>query len=401
MIPPDRNLLLKRTEHNLNSKIKGMEAGNLISARPRIDALQGLRAIAFLCIFFFHCFLKDTDQFTYGGAFGTSVFFAISGFGLYYNHAAGEDNGAGTGVTFGAEKLSFSACLRFAWKRLGKLYLLYFAMLLVAVPQYVLQMRNAGFPVWQLPVDFILEALMLQAFVPLTLEIHPLVPSFWYMSALLVVYILFPWTKHRLEKLQKRGISGIAVTGCCVIILVLTGLGIQFFLPVHAEWLTYYFPLLRWIESIGGCGIAMWVLERRKGAALPAHLPHLAACALLAVMLMVHLLLLSGLLGGLMETLPNLATDLFNLEACMLIALLADGEWKRQYLTSVLGSKPLIFFGNLSGILYLLHGNVIRYTEMVLWHVIGEHVVYTMLKGVTALVITIAAAFAYKKIFHK
>ena len=105
-------------------------AGRPTSA-GKIQALQGLRTVAFFAIFLSH---SRIGQLGCLGAWGVSVFFVLSGFLMLYSYYPREETPA-----FG---------LRFAWRKIRTLYPLHLITMLFAAAYAVLTGISVKKPAW-------------------------------------------------------------------------------------------------------------------------------------------------------------------------------------------------------------------------------------------------------------
>ena len=386
-------------------------------------AIQGIRVIAFFMVFFYHCFFKKTNFFEYGGAIGVTIFFLLSGFCMTYNHYN--------------EKIEISPtnCFFYAFNKIKKLYLLYFIVLCAAVFPYILEIlhSDSANTIKTLIIDFIAEALLVQSFVPETLRIPPIVPSFWYMSALFFIYMLFPVIQMMLYKKNKKKLQANILFS--FIIMMLLGVGVAYANFDIGKWFTYYNPFYRIFEFFIGCNLGCLYHLKFLNQEMPGEISEKSAnkkilsvsdnksilaidknasdkkdgltikssallyticeIAIVLLMLITNIVVTNCNCEAFLKTMPNGISIIFGMEACIFIWIFAKEEGS---LSKVLTMPAVQYLALLSGILYLVHGTVLRYSEIVVWHTIGEEYVYTVVKAALGLMLTLILAIMWRRL---
>ena len=322
---------------------------NLDAPRPRLPALTSLRFFAALHVVFFHFLAFKIvssegwlGQISSIGYVGVSFFFVLSGFILVYTYA-GRDTPA-----------------RDFWRaRFARIYPAFAFSLLLTGPFFFFAtlMLNVPFFAWfstHLKVVVLLVPFLLQAWVPLAALAWNSVA--WSLSDEAFFYLLFPFLKKRFLKIGVPGLAGLALA-CWAVSLAMSWTYVlrnpDHLQAIDADvlnafWLNAvkFHPFARLPEFLLGmaCG-AMFVKFRRAARpggdeklALPLVLAGLAIAATVAhySARIPYTVLHTSLLA------PAFAAIIFG------FAL--QPRWGAP-----LNWKPLVFLGDASYSLYLLH----------------------------------------------
>ena len=185
-----------------------------------IATLQSLRFFFILLIFMSHFAYGGIPALDAGGDCGVAFFFVLSGFVTSFGYADRLRSGA---FSYG----------RFLKRRLSKLYPLHLLCLAVWLVM-------AGLPLG-LPV--LLNALLLQSWVPLADYYFSCNAVSWFLSDLLLCYLLFPWL---FRHLSRRWLVVVAVAYALLAI----------FLPEsQVNAVLYVNPLVRLVDFVWGMAL--------------------------------------------------------------------------------------------------------------------------------------------------
>ena len=318
----------------------------------RLDALTGLRCLAAINIVLFH--FSNPQWFGFlgpvvnAGYIALGLFFQLSGFVLAYNYSSAARAGS-------LDKVRF-------WKaRFTRLYPIYLLSLLMSwrmvIPEYGAHAQPVYWKYTALTgqhgmfwIGMVLTPLLLQGWFP-TLATFLNTPA-WAMPAEAFMYALFPWLA-RIKRPAKISSNLLLLAGIWAVGL-LPGLLYMVFQPdgiAHPD---------RW-----SYGYWLWVLKYTP-------LPHLASFvfgillagldALIPRASRLRLLLgLAGFAGVfvLLEMGPLVPYVLLHdallmpLFGCIVLGLAGE-----NLLARLLALRPLVFLGNASYCLYLLHFNL-------------------------------------------
>ena len=270
-----------------------------------IETLQSLRFIFMMMIFMSHFAYRDIRAFDAGGDCGVVFFFLLSGFVCSL--------GYGSKITSGAFRY-----VTFLWKRLKKLYPLHLFCLLF----YVLVSRA--------PLDgkVLLNALLLQSWVPDMDYYFACNSVSWFLSSLLFCYVMFPllyrWLSWQLT---------IVMAMACVAVYWLTPAD-----SINA--ILYVNPLVRLIDFYWGMLLCHYFLQRKD-----------ASCGRwLEIVLVIVLILFLAAYPFADEKLRNAPLYWF-----ALIPLIWVFAQQRGSVSCWLKTKPLLFLGSLTMPIFLTH----------------------------------------------
>lgn len=297
------------------------------TASPRhLDALTGIRGIAAWGVVFYHIrhSLADLVPAPIIAALGkgylaVDLFFILSGFVIWYNYAARIRNG-------GAAQARL-----FLWRRFARVWPLHAAVLCGFVALALLLAATgrstSGYPWTELPLHFAL--VQNWGFLPELAWNHPA----WSISTELAAYLLFPALVAAVhwERLPTWALLGLAA-GLAAALHSLFALSGESSLGARIE----QFGLWRCLAGFG-MGMVLSIVWQRWQA-----LSHLALPAALAG---AALLLLSWA-GRLPET-ATVPAAFF----CGLLALALG----RGPVARLLGSRPMVYLGEISYSTYLAH----------------------------------------------
>ena len=305
-----------------------------------LQALTALRFFAALMVVFHHMdFLTKSEAYGFGvwynrlfyeGAIGVTFFFVLSGFILSYSY----------GAKLTAESGDF---VDYLFGRIARIFPLHLLMLAVALP---LTMVSAIQDTAKLPSTLgvlVANATLLQAWVPIEKFYFSFNWPSWSISVEMFFYVLFPF----LLTLRSRTLLGLVV-GVALF---------QYAIPWEASGLSmhfmaYIFPPSRLGDFV--TGILLCRLYRR-------HASVSQGMATMAQVVAVALLFLFLLAKG--NVSPAARFDLYYLLPMSCIVL--SFAWENGGLARVISNRRLVFLGEASFALYLVHQLVIRYGEKV------------------------------------
>ena len=296
--------------------------------KDRIDALTGLRALAATWVVLFHfkqeivTFFPDLPAPVFGlvntGWLGVDVFFVLSGFVIAYNYAASFE-------TFDA-----ATYRRYLWLRLARIYPLHlFALACYAA---LLALASLGFGSVNNPEDFSLSSLALYLLLIQAwgFGLEGWNKPAWSITAEWFAYLTFPVTRAFTSRLNASGLLACSVVALAVV-------------PIAASLATgpavHFVNLVRVVceFTVGTC--LFFLYQRGVGRGLEWRVvTPLAVLLVPAVAVACDILKLTPY----WTTLPI---------AFMVFAL----TQRRSFVTDLLGSRPLVFWGQVSYAVYLTH----------------------------------------------
>jgi peptidoglycan/LPS O-acetylase OafA/YrhL len=270
-----------------------------------IGTLQSLRFIFVMMIFMSHFDYRDIRGFDAGGDCGVAFFFILSGFVCSL--------GYGQRICEGVFRYG-----DFLWKRLKKLYPLHLLCLLffLLVSQTTLDLK------------VLVNALLLQSWVPDPDWYFSCNKVSWFLSSLLFCYVVFPFVYRHLSRSLTLAVLLAYVTVCLLIP----------YNQVNA--VLYVFPLVRFVDFY--LGMLLYRFYERK--------PGMDASSWMEVLLMVLLLL--ALTGYPFMDAKLRNAPLFWLVLLPLILVFAQ---ENGVVSRLLKSRPMQFLGSLTMPLFLTH----------------------------------------------
>jgi peptidoglycan/LPS O-acetylase OafA/YrhL len=322
---------------------------NLDAPRPRLPALTSLRFFAALHVVFFHFLAFKIlpskgwlGQICSIGYVGVSFFFVLSGFILVYTYA-GRDTPA-----------------RDFWRaRFARIYPAFAFSLLLTGPFFFFAalMLNVPFYAWfstHLKLVVLLVPFLLQAWVPLAALAWNSVA--WSLSDEAFFYLLFPFLKKRFLKVSLPGLSGLALA-CWAVSLAMSWTYVlrnpDHLQAIDADvlnafWLNAvkFHPFARLPEFLLGMACGAMFLKSRKDAKP-------GSSAKLALPLVLVGLAIAATVAHFSARIPY--TVLHTSLLAPAFAAIIFGFALQPRWGALLNWKPLVFLGDASYSLYLLH----------------------------------------------
>ena len=210
----------------------------------RVDGLNFIRIIGMTMILLFHAKLMYgfsvgmpwLDQMISIGAIFVTVFFMLSGFGL---RKSNKD----------LSVRDFSGVLKYYKKRIVSIYPLFLLLSIVALVFQFRVMDSWGETLARLPIQFSMLHILFGK------EMHGFLfnDNCWYISALFVLYLLFPLLNEVVNRLSTRA------KVCLCVVLWIVSVGVYFYCVYGTEltFLDYYpNPFLRIPEFMIGMMVA-------------------------------------------------------------------------------------------------------------------------------------------------
>ena len=316
--------------------------------KGRIEEIQALRAWAFLGVFLHHsAFFFDW------GYVGVSAFFVLAGFFT----TLGMKEDAGVPAPF--------HCIKRSLQKTFKLYPLHIVMLCLITP---LVMDGVVYG-WQLgPVkkQFILNILLLQSCSPDHYDNISFNGVSWFLSAMMILYLIIPYLAYIVRKLDKHVSIAIALIALPLQIiadmLYLKKYGID---NINFDWFSYVCPFAHLIDTFAGCIFARIYMESKdddkkersvKGTVFEVLL-------LIATGIFYYWMELPG--GSIFMTALKNRTVLYIFPALLWIWVFIR---QQGAVSKFLSLKPFMWLGNMSGDLYLVHFVIIQY----IWKIITD-----------------------------
>ena len=301
----------------------------------KLNSLQVIRTLAFLGVMAEHSGVVNL------GPWGVSVFLVLSGFIMSYIY----DNR--TLVSSVSENLKFSI------KKIKKLYVLH---ILIAINMLVAFAINYKEFFENKVVCFfttLANFLLIQSWIPIYSVYFSLSGQTWYLSVCVFLYFMFPFILKQLKKISNnKKIFFMAFTVYVVrssieilLAIIFKDKGVY-----HVSyWFTYVCPLFRLGDFYVGCcaGYLFRHYKIRLGTINATLLE-----ALTFILIFISQTVLKGKLY------PLGTATIFLPSSVLLVYLFA---LNKGWISRILTCKPLVFIGDISGHMFLIHMIVIRY----------------------------------------
>lgn len=335
----------------------------------KIVAFQGLRGYAALCIFISHYpFLLNStgkNAFDYLGGLGVELFILLSG----YLAAMQTDSDRNTSAILGLKR------------KIQKFYPLHILTLVAAAVLNYSALLGLNIEAWG---SFVLNALMLQSWVPIQSVYFSYNGVAWYLTLTVFFVLISPllvrFTKH-IKPITWAGISAglVAVEFLWCLLVQNAAIG---------HWLVYICPVVRLIDFVLGYGAYQLAKELKTSfvAVRYIYISILSAVAACAVLIELSMNSSSRLFAVAVWTLP----------ALVLIMSVAIGANKVLLVRWAFENRMIVFVGNISLEFFLLHQLSIRYCNKIASYIGIEK---SVLFGVGICLLSVAAAWICQKLF--
>lgn len=297
----------------------------MVVGMKKIDALQTLRAVAFMEIFLGHCELSPLL-----GSFGVSMFIVLSGFCMGLSYIPRTE----------ALPNTIGGCVRFGAARVKKLYIFHVvmtfcAMLIRGVPT---SLRELGI--------LITNLLLLQSLSPDPNTYFAFNGVSWYLSTYMFICMAAPVVLRlaaRTDTKKKCGVQMVIIAG----IMAAVGVGAARVGYDFAKWVTYICPVYRVLDFSLGVLMGRMFLLNEGGANRSALAAGIGAVVWSA--------LCTGLISqgsvGFVYNLMFVPSSLMLVWACANIGGTAE---------KLLTWRGFVHIGDLSGYMFLIHQCVIQ-----------------------------------------
>lgn len=311
-----------------------------MESKPFLVQCQGLRAVAFLCIFTSH--LLGISAL---GAWGVSAFLVLSGFLMTYNYLDQADV-----QSFG---------IRFASRKVRRLYRLHVVIMVGFFIVGLLWQEN----IYELTVKALLHLGLVQAWVPYMAYYYSLNDVSWYLCICVFAYACFGPVIRHLRQVRSRNRIILYLIGIGILELGVAVFAGLFANPDSTEllsmhWVTYVCPASRILEFLGGCCLG-WLYLRNKTVRLTSHpwVMDLCAVCLTGISWIIYTYNVrplgdQNIKFALLFLLPSMV---------LLWSILRNG-----ILARILQTKVLVWIGNLSAGAFLIHGAMISSSRYLL-----------------------------------
>lgn len=208
--------------------------------REKINSLQGLRVLAMIIVFLYHCGLFPF------GHLAVTFFFTLSGFVSYYSNS--ED-----------EKMSLDSNIKYFKSKIKKFYVIYLLVTILGlIANYnIFNTYNLGKKI----LIILSNITLTQTFIPNTDYYFSFIAGTWYMSSLAFCYLVFNIYKYYLNKSNIKEINIIVVFWILEIIVSLLIINLS---SDIIKWIIYINPISRSINFLMGMLLAKIFINKNK-----------------------------------------------------------------------------------------------------------------------------------------
>ena len=341
--------------------------------------LQGIRAIAIICVFITHTYMWLSDDldilYRYAwrlGEAGVATFFILSGFLLAYKNQA-------------IPTIDKKEIIRSAWQKVSKWYSLYLVTFAIAFIARWSDLLNGSLT--NIIVKAIFNLSMTQTFVPSEGINYSFNGSSWFLSALFGIWMLIYSFPNGVNKLMNLSVYK------CVVAIILIFLAqelwmlmeelcmahvSQKYMTLFHKWLIYYNPFICFSEYCVGVVLGRCCIQRQFPIAVQNKI---AGITLIVVVVYITLLLTNTIH---VTKSKMIIAECF---ACMGITSVMSPKTIGYRLLS----KPvLVWLGNISGYFFLIHGA----TNFAMQATIAEYIPKPWLFFISFVISTLLSAFA-------
>lgn len=321
----------------MNSKID-----NLASQSNKIESLQIVRALAFLCIFTSHCGITQL------GAAGVSIFLILSGFVMFYSYY------------YKNVKISFWNNFKFSLKKIWKLYPLHIFTMIIAI------FITTDVSIKTLTIKGIIKILanvfLIQAWIPNRFFYFSLNGVAWYLSASIFLYAMFPFILNKIKKIKSIKTSLLVIVIIYMIQILLGYISNYIYIPhscYFVHWFTYIFPIFRLGDFCIGCLLGFIFLHIKTNN-MNKHITTLLEIGTFLLFFIENRIYVNQI--GYFGQESFKYTMLFLPTSILIVFLFAVNK---GFISKILNCKPVLFFGNISAYTFLIHFIVIQYLGVI------------------------------------
>lgn len=334
----------KNTQSNTDPErsYESQDSRSKTAGDGKAQSLQALRGLAFAGIFLGHFYYFGWTPVS------VSVFFVLSGFLLTLRTGGAS---AHTGLE---ENISS------AWNRIRKLYPLHLVLMVICIP---LTIYRAGyFDPMDILIKVVCNVFLIQSLVPNADIAASLNGVSWYLSTILILYIIFPYLYRAFKKIGSN-----AVYACLLILWVVLQTAVLFVTYRYCRidsmivYLTHCCPLYRIFDLLSGMMLGFMVRENGRNTVGHDYF-RLSAGSVVKSILEIAVI---AAVGWLVYLWQNDNTNIFLSHAPVIPVISTLLVWlfyrKSGFLTGLLTNKVTVFVGNLSGYAFLIHFPIVVY----------------------------------------
>lgn len=325
--------------------------------RKYITSIEGLRAIAFLGVYFSH---TGYPIFQASGPYAVSIFLVLSGFLCSVKHLNDSKKRSNE-----VEKITYKERFLYATSKIRELWVLHIFLTLLSIPFLFIGDGASSIP--KVIIAFVMNVFLIQEWLPLSLRSINGVS--WYLCVLYFIYFMTPCLVFFFKKKMSIVKSIILFVICFVIQLVISF--VAGFIPYEAidstwidkdltHWIVYQFPPVRFIDYIEG--ICIGYIFTRSSYTMTKYKYTFIEILLVVYAIFVHVIYVAVSDRTYEHMLrPGrwfIYDDIFVISSCLAVYIVARN---RGYLAKLLENRIFLYIGSISGSAFLIHRVIIRY----------------------------------------
>ncbi len=327
--------------------------------KKKLDSVQALRALAYICVFIQHTGISVLGRV---GNFGVTVFFILSGFLMILSYFD-SDRITGCSVIYN---------FRFAAGKLKKLYLLHIVMTFVAIPIRAAECEGAYFNLGFIR-DLVLNVFLLQSWYPDVNVAFSLNGVAWYLSTCALQYFMFPLIYKR-TKTYKNLMQPVLISLLLFAAQALLAFASCYF-PWNGmyegdsfvAWFTYIFPVSRLVDFIIGCNLGYVFLRSRKNLESRKNTLYSLMEIILGCMLLAAFVLFNA---GFVKKMEWARVTIWVIPACISVVLFT---LKKGIFTRMFTNRFFVYLGNISAVTFLVHQLAIKVVQLLTKDIGGKN----------------------------
>lgn len=307
----------------------------------KIQSLQALRGIAILIIMMAHC-----ELFIPMVQVALSLFIMLSGFVLTYAYCDKEVSA------------SFAGCVHFVISRIKKLYPLHVVTLLIALCLISNQINADNF--FRYFKSFLLNLTLLQIWYPRMYVYFGYNAVAWFLSLCLFLYFCFPKILQLVRNTDRT--KSLLYIFLIFVAQMLCGwlttlVSIPKISDNFVQYFIHFFPLFRVGDFIAGCLLGNIYLKKLPiiKSSLGTHVE------ILAIILIMAVYYVPGYRIEFRSALFFVVSILYKPIVAVLLFMFVENT---GCISRLLSCKVMIYIGNISAYIFLMHQLIIRYIRM-------------------------------------
>ena len=298
------------------------------------------------------------------------------------------------------KEVSFFNNIRFALRKLKKIYLLYFLTLALFFIYFTVQSPTKIASItWY--ARLLLNIFVIQEFFPI--GFRSINGVSWFMCSMLFFWFIFPWIRKIVKKTQKTQ-QIVAVIVMLIVLQFVIGIlsknliRFENYCSDIQEWLVYYCPLVRSIDCIIGCYLGQLYLSIKKVYTAKRYTnDYEEVFMVFANIIIIIIATYNSTTSMITHETWWICTLLFTPISCITVYLFALSEGK---IIQILTNKQSVFIASISASAFLIH-------YVVLW-LIGDIITCLNISQlqpyivcITGFPITIFLSFIWTKISNE